>query len=244
MYRTLGVSRSGLHANQYKLDAISDEIANTNTHGYKKSEVSFQELMVDRDTSVGTKAGIHKTDFSQGNLTETFSKWDLAVEGDGFFRVIGDNGALFLKRDGNFQMNEDGRLVDRAGNVLDVEYLNNVDDFNPFDIEINKNGELQVLIEDESVVVGRISLFMPESIQELERLGDNLFTTREGSLVYNSTDNPELFGDIASGVLEHSNTDLTKSMSEMVVTQRAYSLNSQALKSTDDIMRLINEIKR
>ena len=117
MFSALGIGRSGLHANQYKLDSVADEIANVSTDGYKRSNVSFQELLPGEDITLGTKAGIRKLDFSQGVPRETGYRWDFAIEGDGFFSVVNADGDAFFTRDGAFQMSQEGALVDYAGNA-------------------------------------------------------------------------------------------------------------------------------
>lgn len=244
MFGALGINRNGLHANQYKLDSISDEIANVNTDGYKKSQVSFQELLISGDTSVGAKAGINKIDFKQGILKDTGFKWDLAVEGDGFFAVRSQDGQEFLKRDGSFQMTEGGIITDRMGNYLVAEYSDDIADYNHKEINISKEGILTIDTGEETIELGKVPLFMPENIQHMDRVGENLYLPAEGDVITSSMENPEEFGDIAQGYLEGSNSDLAMAMSEMLTTQRAYSLNAQAIRSTDEIMRVINEIKR
>jgi flagellar basal-body rod protein FlgG len=244
MFSALGIGRSGLHANQYKLDSVADEIANVGTDGYKKSNVSFQELLPGEDVTLGTKAGIKKLDFSQGVPRETGYRWDFAIEGDGFFSLVNADGDAFFTRDGAFQLSQEGTLVDYAGNALVVEYNQDLEEIPVDTMQVNAEGGISGVVDGEVVQVGRIPLFMPENPQQMIHIGEGKFLPAAGDQVFNSVDNPDMFGSINQGFLESSNSDLTRAMTEMITAQRAYSLNSQAIRSTDDIMRMINEMKR
>lgn len=244
MLNILGIGKSGLQANQYKLDALADEIANVNTEGYKAKKVSFQELIIDQDTSVGTRAELTKTDFSQGILRDTGKKWDLAIEGAGFFGVEDGNGNIALTRNGAFSMTDEGILIGERGYRVVVEYLEGYAELDHKEVSITANGELVTFNEGTAVVVGRIPLFVPENPNLMIHLGESWFLPKEAATVFNSQDGGSEFGKIRSGFLEGSNSDLTKAMTEMIVAQRSYSLNAEALRSTDDLIRLINEMKR
>lgn len=242
MLNILGIGRSGLHANQYKLDALADEIANYNTEGYKAKKVSFQELIIDQDTSVGTRAELTKTDFSQGILRDTGKKWDLAIEGDGFFGVEDGNGNIALTRNGAFSMTDEGILIDERGYGVVAEYLEGYAELDHNELSLTADGELVTFSEGAAAVVGRLPLFVPENPNLMLHLGESWFLPQ--AAVFNSQDGGAEFGKIRSGFLEGSNSDLTKAMTEMIVAQRSYSLNAEALRSTDDLMRLTNELKR
>jgi flagellar basal-body rod protein FlgG len=244
MLNILGIGRSGLRANQFKLDALADEIANVNTDGYKAKKVSFQELLIDEDTSVGTRASLSKTDFSQGILKETGQKWDLAIEGPGFFGIGDENGNIALTRNGAFRMNGDGILTDEKGNKVEVEYLEGYEEVNHQSITVTGDGELLSIKDGAAETVGRITLFIPENPNSMLHLGEGMFLPQAGAEVLNSQNSGDSIGMIHSGFLEGSNADITKAMTEMIVTQRSYSLNAEAVRSTDDLMRLVNELKR
>jgi flagellar basal-body rod protein FlgG len=224
MNHILGIGRSGLNANQKKMDALSDHIANVSTGGYKKKEVQFRELLSNEEQSAGVKSGVLKVDYSQGVLRETGYPYDLAIEGEGFFGLTDENGNVFLTRGGAFQLSQDGLLTDKEGNRLIIQ----------------QQGNLQEM----DTATHEIPLFTVENLQSLIHLGMGRYIPGEGAVVINSFENPDAFGKIQTGFLEESNTDLTKAFTEMITTQRAYTLNTRTLQSTDEIMRLVNEMKR
>ena len=224
MNHILGIGRSGLNANQKKMDAVSDHIANVSTEGYKKKEVQFRELLSNEEQSVGVKSGVLKADYTQGALRETGYQWDMAIEGQGFFALTDENGNVFFTRNGAFQLSNEGILTDHKGNPL----VTNV----------------QGIIQGEDFSVEDIPLFSVDNLQSLIHLGKGRYIPGEGANLINSIENPDAFGKIQAGFLEESNAVLTTAFTEMITTQRAYTLNSRAIQSTDDLMRLVNEMKR
>ena len=159
MLTTLWTSKSGLNANQEKLDVISNNIANVNTTGYKKVNAGFKDLISssldewgnplnDKTATVGSgvKAGNFTKDNSQGGLQTTNQKTDLALDGEGYFKVISSNGTEYYTRDGSFKLDSYGRLVTANGNILEVQYANGYSQNNTGltadNFTINKKGEI------------------------------------------------------------------------------------------------------
>lgn len=248
MFHVLGIGKAGLHAHQYKVDALAEEVANINTDGYKVKKVRFQELLVDANTSVGSKAMVSKTDFSQGSLRETGKTWDLAVEGSGLFGVMDGMGNLTLTRSGAFRM-EDGILYDDKGNRVFVQYVDGEDGGNAITpdseaLDIPSVSEEGILKTRAGITIGRILLFTVQNPQELIHLGEGRYAVPEDMILESSLDEGANLGKIRSGFLENSNGNLVEAMTDMIVTQRAYSLNSEALRATDELMKLINDMKR
>ncbi|MDX9916836.1 MAG: flagellar hook-basal body protein [Gudongella sp.] len=241
MNNILGIGRSGLKANQLKMDVLADEVANVNTNGYKKDTVSFRELLPTGDTSAGTRAAITRTDHSQGILRETGNQWDLAIEGDGFFGVHLPDGTMVLTRAGAFTLNEDGTLTSDKGLVTMTE---TPDGFNPSLVSVTAEGDMVLAIDGERETIGHLTMYFPQNLNDLIRIGDGMFIAREDSVLIDSRNMPEQFGNILSGFLEESNSDLTKALTDMIVAQRSYSLNAEAVRSTDDLMRIVNDLKR
>ena len=222
MNQILGIGRSGLNANQKKMDALSDHIANVSTEGYKKTEVQFQELLSNEEESVGVKSAVLKADYSQGGLRQTGYQWDLAIEGQGFFGLTDESGNVFFTRNGAFQLSQDGALTDKEGNPVITQQQGN----------------------PQGPAIDGIPLFTVGNLQSLIHLGKGRYLPGEGANIINSTGNPDAFGTIHTGFLEGSNSDLTKALTEMITTQRAYTLNTKTIQATDEIMRLVNEMKR
>lgn len=253
MYNSLNIGRTGIKSMQFKMDGIANDLANANTHGYKSKSINFRELLNSQEVSVGSKALTAKINFNQGIIESSDYGYHLAIEGDGFFGVADENGTLMLSRNGGFHIDESNRIFDDNGYPLVVDYIIDPEQWQDSNVTITADGRIlseTALMDDEYAygeeenILGRIILFMPESLDSLASLGENRYLPSPNSALYSSDENPEMFGNIIQGALEGSNVDIISSMAEMISTQRAYSLNSKAIESTDDIMRLINDIKR
>nr|WP_300002763.1 flagellar hook-basal body protein [Tissierella sp.] len=256
MYNVLSLNKSAVKAHLKKMDGIAHDLANVNTHGYKRKEVNFEEVRIrqingevlksqnaqDLSLNMGTKAGITKNTFSQGAITPSNEKFNMAISGEGFFGVRDGNGNLMLTRNGSFHQNENGSVSDELGNTLDM------DTFLPFDrwtgdIVISKTGEISTLENDERVMLGQVVLYKPDNPHDLISIGESGFVLKNGAGLTTS-DGGEGFGDINQYFLEESNAEVSRSMVDMITTQRAYSMNAKALQTTDEIMTMINGIKR
>ena len=279
----LYINKSGLNAMQNKLDNVADNIANSNTMGYKKKEISFRELLLndinpnrelftsgqEMALNRGVKSGIHNINFRQGPLIESMGTYNMAIEGSGFFGVRDGQGNLFLTRNGGFHIDSNGDILDDNGYYLDIENNPNMADdlFLDHDILLEEaeienisinvdgfiRGEAVGLplnsfpgedIRRVQVEIGRIPLYNPENYNDLYAMGESRYYNVEGLNLNVSTINPEAFGNIRQNYLEGSNVELSRSMTEMIRAQRGFSLNSKAVQSTDDIMNVINNIKR
>ncbi|MDY0235479.1 MAG: flagellar hook basal-body protein [Gudongella sp.] len=242
MFNVLSIGKSGLKANQYKMDGIADELANVTTDGYKKRTISFQELMLDQDVNVGTKSGISKTDFSPGVLTQSEGTFDMAIDGEGFFGVKDSNGNLMLTRNGAFYADAENNIRNQSGDILQIEYFTSINEWEGRDVTISENGSIKGGADNETL--GRVMLYMPENLANLTAIGEGRFTLSPDENLIEQTENPALFGKIRQNFIEGSNADMTRAMTEMIITQRAYSLNASTIQSTDELMQLINDIKR
>ncbi|WP_208558974.1 flagellar hook-basal body protein [Marinilactibacillus kalidii] len=253
------ISRSGLKAQQNKLDTVSHNIANSSTLGYKQKTVSFRELLVNDITApdVSTREGAQNmglnrgvqstttgTDFSRGSLFETGSKLAMSINGEGYFSVQNSNGERVLSRDGDFTLDENKAIVNSRGQFLETNLTIPADAWPEGDFQISSTGELLIQNGNQGLIsVGSVPLYNVENPQALIPDGSNGFRIApelEGT-VYSSLQNPAAFGRIESGFVEGSNVDLAQSFTDMMVTQRAYSLNAQVTRSTDDMFSLINQ---
>ena len=235
MLTTLWTSKSGLNANQEKLDVISNNIANVNTTGYKKVNAGFKDLISssldewgnplnDKTATVGSgvKTGNFTKDNSQGGLQTTNQKTDLALDGEGYFKVISSNGTEYYTRDGSFKLDSYGRLVTANGNILEVQYANGYSQ--------NNTG----LTEK----VGEIAVYTAVGNDAFTSVGDNLFKELNGVQVYRTLD-----ADMYQGYLEASNVDLSQEMTDMIVTQRAFQLSSKGITAADEMWEMINNLR-
>lgn len=255
MLTTLWTSKSGLNANQEKLDVISNNIANVNTTGYKKVNAGFKDLISssldewgnplnDKTATVGSgvKAGNFTKDNSQGGLQTTNQKTDLALDGEGYFKVISGNGTEYYTRDGSFKLDSYGRLVTANGNILEVQYANGYSQNNTGltadNFTINKKGEIFAENNGNFEKVGEIAVYTAVGNDAFTSVGDNLFKELNGVQVYRTLD-----ADMYQGYLEASNVDLSQEMTDMIVTQRAFQLSSKGITAADEMWEMINNLR-
>lgn len=251
----LDIGRTGMNSMQKNMDSIAVDVSNVNTDGYKKKQISFQELLnndilesevllnTQGKINVGTKSQVNKIDHTQGILYETGTQTHMAIEGRGFFGVRDGQGNLLLTRNGSFHRNLDGSIANQSGLPLEIEEIVPMENWAAEDFNIDFRGNVTSGSGDEQILLARIPLFVPESEENLVTIGETLYVAPENIALYNSFDNPEEFGKINQGFLEESNVELAQSMADMIATQRAYSLNAKTIHTTDDIMGIINNIK-
>lgn len=254
MNHSLSISLTGLKGLQHNLDTVSNNVANVNTSGYKKKETVFQELLlndnqagaVDLSPNVtnsginrGVKVSQNSVNVSQGGLVSGGGPYDLAIAGQGFFGVKGADNQLVLTRDGSFRPDQNGALRNSSGDRLEVAYTVPQGEWPAGSPMIRENGDIFVGAQE----VGKVLLFNVDNPSQLQELGNNKYGIN-GAALQSSQMNPEGFGGIKQGYLESSNVDLAESMSEMIITQRAYSMNAKVLQSTDEMMQRINEFKQ
>jgi len=251
----LRIARSGLLSQQFSIDSISANIANINTTGYKRSRAEFQELLVQAQQkpaegdsrnlgeAAGTAISANQRIFSQGDLATTNRDWDLAIVGDGFFQVQMPDGTTAYTRDGAFEIDGEGRLTTVSGYIISPEVVVPPDAEATF---INTDGNVMVRRrgETEPQVLATISLARFNNPGGLESIGHNLYVATGAS------GEPEIgqpgsgsVGQIISGALESANVDLSQEMVELVSAQRAYSLMTRALKVSDDMLSMVNQMR-
>lgn len=261
MLRVLWNSRGAMNAQQEKLDSISNNIANINTVGYKREDVNFQDLVYetlnrtgyptnensqkDIINGTGVKATSWIRDTSQGQLRETGSKTDMAIDGDGFFRVVLPDGSKAYERSGSFNIDAIGDIVDKNGNRIDIAFteegsqmFNSGKIFTSDNFAVNKNGEIYVSVDDRSVLYGKIDVYNVVGQDSLMSVGGNLYVPKNNAQMYANKD-----ADILQGFVEESNVDAGKEMTDMIIAQRAFELGSRSLKTADEMWGLINSMK-
>ncbi|WP_300380951.1 flagellar hook-basal body complex protein [Clostridium sp.] len=256
MLRTLWTSKAGMNANQERLDVISNNLVNSTTTGYKKVEVGFKDLLSqsldrkglplnDKDSVIGTGSKISEwyRDTKQGNLLDTALTTDLAIEGDGYFKVISQDGGEYYTRDGNFNIDSLGRLVDTRGNKVEIKYSNGFSDrnvnFTKNNILVDTNGQVFVKNTDTFTKVGDLAIYTAIGDRSFLAAGDNLYKPVPGVEV------TEAAGyNIHQGMLEGSNVDIATEFSDMIVTQRAFELSAKGITTADEMWGMINNLKR
>lgn len=269
MVRALWTAASGMTSQQVNVDTISNNLANVNTAGYKKETVSFKSLLYEKmgeprepglqkpsslQVGHGVRVGAMHKIHTQGTLQQTGIPTDLAIQGKGFFVVL-DGEELAYTRDGSFrfamvdQMNyalvtADGYPVLSAEGepvLFDAEV--SVDDLN-----IGQDGWITYIEQDTGLKmeVAQLGVVQFANVEGLEAQGSNLFRETPASGVPRLEQEDDLLqkSSIRSGYLEGSNVQVADEMVNLIVAQRAYELNSTAIKTVDTMLQQANELKR
>jgi len=234
MYSTL----SGAMAAGQNLQIISNNLANINNSGFKREETHFEALFRNRmQTSLGKGINFNRishtsTDYSQGGLKKTGSSLDLAIEGNGFFKVAGEDGFSYTRK-GNFQLRENGDLVTPSGHQVVGE--NGPINLPSSRVSVDKDGT----IHGEDGVVGQLDLYEVPDHSALEKSGDNLWDyTGPG-------DDQVVTGrKLQQGFLEESNVNPMREMTELIRTKRLFQAYQKNLKAYGDMAKQANEIGR
>ncbi|PUU89121.1 MULTISPECIES: flagellar basal-body rod protein FlgF [Halanaerobium] len=249
MIRGLYTAASSMNVLEKKTNIRSNNLANVNTAGFKKSEAitaSFPEMLLSRiengkaDKEIGelaTGSYVEQSfkDMSQGVFQRTDNYLDFAVEGKGFFVIETDAGNRYT-RDGNFTINSDSELVTQSGNyVLDSagERIQLIPDQ---DFRVSADGQITF---NNGLQGAQIALMNFEDESQLLQQGDNLYAAQEGAVAV------ETDAGIAQGYLEGSNVKIVEEMAKMIKTTRHYESNQKVISSIDETLnKVINEVGR
>ncbi|HZZ27966.1 MAG TPA: flagellar basal-body rod protein FlgG [Pirellulales bacterium] len=263
--QTLYTAATGMDALQTKLDTISNNLANVNTTGFKQDRCNFEDLMYQNPILPGnqdsagqfTPTGIHvglgvrvqstQADFSQGSFQQTGRPLDWAVVGDGFFQVTDPSGQIYYSRAGNFSLNANGQIVLASasdGRLLDPAITIPQD---AVGIVVSPEGLVSVQQANTPQLqqVGQIQLARFINPQGLLKMGQNLFqeTVSSGSPLQGNPGTPG-FGTIQQNALENSNVNPVTQLIDLITTQRAFELNSQAVQTGNQVLQLIDNLQR
>ncbi len=259
MIRGMWSAATGMGAQQLRLDVISNNLANVNTTGYKKSRAEFEDLIyqtlkqaggelpgggqVPTNIQVGMGArpvAVNKI-HSQGDYVHTENELDIAIEGKGFFKVL-SNGVEYYTRCGSFKMDKDGYICNANGDRLQPEF--NIPD-KTVNVTIDSTGQINCYGSDNKVLAtSQINLYTFPNQAGLSSIGRNLFQITEASgEAVEGDPNKDGVGTIAQGYLENSNVNVVEEMVNMIISQRAYELNSKAIQTADDMLQKANNLK-
>ena len=262
MIRALWTAASGMEAQQLNIDVISNNLANVNTAGFKRSRADFQDLLYQTLKPAGTQSSsttenptgeqlglgvrpvaVQKI-FLQGDYQQTQNDLDVAIEGDGFFQVTQPNGEVAYTRAGSFKRDSEGKIVTSDGYVIDPEIAIPADATN---INIGSDGTVSVLQAGQIAAntVGTIQIAKFVNPAGLNSIGRSLYlpTAASGDATVGSP-GKDGFGTLAQGYLEMSNVSVVEEMVNMIIAQRAYEVNSKAIQAADEMLALANNIKR
>lgn len=264
MVRSLWTAASGMIGQQFNIDTIANNLSNINTTGFKRNRADFEDLLYQTQIHAGTPAtedtlvpvGVqigHGTRvaatakmFEQGALQQTGVVSDLAIEGEGFFRIQQFDGSFAYTRNGSFKIDANGDVVTSNGYRL-VPPVTLPADFVRNSLAISQSGEISARIADEvdPIVVGQLQLFRFVNPAGLSAVGENILqeTNASGAAIGNR---PSLSGNgiVVQGFLEQSNVQAVTELVNMIVAQRAYELNSRAVQTSDTMLGIANGLKR
>ncbi|MDX9703181.1 MAG: flagellar basal-body rod protein FlgG [Candidatus Auribacterota bacterium] len=260
MLRALFTSSTGMKAQQLYVDTIANNLANVNTTGFKKSRVDFQDLIYQTlkaggsETADGNQVpegmqvglGVKPVSiaklFSQGTISLTGNDLDFAIEGDGFFQILQPNGTIAYTRDGAFNIDANGNLVTNDGFFLEPAISIPA---NAKKVSIGQDGSVSALLDDNTIAnIGQIEIATFINPSGLSAEGRNLLIeTAASGPPSTGTPGLESRGTLAQGFLELSNVQLVDELVNMIIAQRAYEVNSRAIRTSDEMLQTANQLR-
>jgi flagellar basal-body rod protein FlgG len=234
---------AGMAAQQQRIDAVSNDVANVSTAGYKKSRLSFRDLAYAAErTGNGVRAGAGAATAwasrsqTAGAIEESGQPFDVAIVGDGYLQVRRQDGQIGLTRQGALRLDQDRQLVTANGDRLQppVQIPNDV---SAADVTIAPDGTVTA---PGGRNLGRLTLREVPAPAGLLDVGGSVHVPSQASGAARNANN----ATIKQGALERSNVDMGESMTELMEAQRAYSMASKALQTQDQLMEIANQVKR
>jgi flagellar basal-body rod protein FlgG len=258
MLDSLYIAATGMQAQQLNVDTISNNLANISTNGFKRARVSFEDLVyrqlpqaasrqvegsvprLGTGVSIGSAAQL----FGAGDLKKTDLPLDLAIRGSGFFEVSLPDGPSAYTRAGSLRLDPDGRLSTAQGYLLTPEIRIPPDASN---IVVDAAGVVRVTLPDEAqpIEIGQIELANFVNAGGLRPLGNNLYAPTEASGdAQTGRPGEQGLGNVAQGFVEGSNVKLVEEFVNLVVAQRAYEASAKAIQASDEMLAIVNGLRR
>lgn len=262
MIRALFSAATGMRAQETNIDTISNNLANTNTVGYKKSIASFQDLMYQQivepgaatsattqspsgiQVGLGVKTSAVQKVFSQGDLSSTGNQLDIAIEGDGFFQVTLPDGTTAYSRAGNFQRDSTGQLVTTDGYTIAPGITI---PSNALSISVGEDGAVSIRQPGQTTptTVGTLTGVRFPNATGLRAMGRNLYQETDASgTAVSGTFSQDGFGRLQQGFLETSNVSVVEQVVNMITAQRAYEASSKGIQTADEMLGQAISVKR
>jgi flagellar basal-body rod protein FlgG len=262
MSKVLRTAATGMLAQQLFIDVVSNNLSNVNTTGFKKSKVEFQDLLyqtiraagssnlqgayvpTELQVGSGTRPVATPKIFSQGDTVQTGNPLDLAINGNGLFRINKPDGTFAYTRDGAFKLNEQGIIVTSDGFPLAPQITVPV---GTLDLEIGVDGTVYARVYGQDTLqnLGQVQIYQFINPAGLRSIGQDLYEATIASGV-EQVGNPGIngAGTILQRHLESSNVDIVEEMVNMIVAQRAFETNSKAVQAADDMLNTSNQLRR
>jgi len=261
--RALNTAATGMTAQELKVEVIANNIANMSTTGYKRQRAEFQDILYEHVRRIGTQtstqgnilpvgvdigSGVKTVGtpriITQGTLTQTGGQLDLAIQGDGYFKIQLPDGTFAYTRDGSFQMDAQGRIVTAEGNIVQPTITIPP---NSTGLTINQQGQVSVTLPNSttSSVLGQFTITTFTNDAGLQANGDNLFsstpasgTPQDGLAATNGA------GTLLQGSLEQSNVEAVSEISNLIAAQRAYEMNSKVITAADEMLQTTSQLMK
>jgi flagellar basal-body rod protein FlgG len=263
MIKALFTSATGMNAQQYQVDNTANNLANVNTTGFKKSQANFQDLIYLTDRSAGAEAaqglqvptglqigsgariaGTSKL-FTEGVLQSTGNELDLAIEGNGFFQITLPDGSIRYSRDGHFSKDQNGRLVNSDGFILQPPITIPPD---ALSVAVGTDGTVSVIsagAPNTSRPIGQIQVVRFVNPAGLSSQGSNLYSESASSgAPIPTTPGQDGAGALRQSYLEQSNVDVVAELVNLILAQRAYEFNTRAVRTADEMLSDTNNLTR
>jgi flagellar basal-body rod protein FlgG len=260
MINSLWISKTGMEAQQMQLDVISNNLANVSTNGFKKAHAVFEDLMYQNLRQVGSNATEQSTlptglqvglgvrtvatsrSFSQGSLQQSNNNLDVAVQGNGFFQVTMPDGTTGYTRDGAFQLDSQGRMVNSSGLLVQGGITVPA---NATNLSVAQDGTVTASIPGTTTPQGIGTITMASFINPagLEPKGQNIYAETIASGQPNAgTPGTNGLGTLMQGFVETSNVNVVQELVSMIQTQRAYEMNSKAIQTSDQMLQKLGQL--
>ena len=262
MMRALWSAASGMKTQQDNMDVVAHNLANVNTYGAKKVRAEFHDLLYqtlrpaggnsgpDSQYPTGLQIGLGdrlaatQRIFTQGNLQATGNPTDIAIEGEGFFRIEMPDGTIAYTRDGSFKLDSNRRLVTTDG-YPEADNITIDQNASNDSITISGTGLVSDVVDGQTNEVGQITITRFVNPAGLTAIGKNLFIETEASgEPLDGNPGEDGAGTLVQSVIEMSNVQVVEEMVNMIVAQRAYESDAKAITTSDSMLEIANGLKR
>lgn len=262
MIRALWTAATGMQGQQTNIDVIANNLANVNTVGFKRSSADFEDLIYQTQKEagvnttsntveptgiqigLGTQLAAVSKNFMQGSLQQTGNPLDLAIQGSGFFQITMPDGSIAYTRAGDFQLDNNGRIVTTDGYPLSPEITIPQDTTS---VSVGNDGTISVLEAGQTTPtqLGQLQLAFFANPAGLKSIGQNLYiqTVSSGTPTL-GTPGINGLGTINQGYLEMSNVSVVQEMVNMIAAQRAYETNAKVIQTSDQMLQTANNLKQ
>jgi flagellar basal-body rod protein FlgG len=261
--RALDTASTGMAAMDLKVQVIAGNIANMSTTGFKSQRAEFQDLIYEHVQRIGAQAsdqgnilpvgielgsGVKTVGtprlMTQGTLSQTGNSLDVAIQGDGWFKIQMPDGTFSYTRDGSFQQDSQGRIVTAEGNVVQPAITIPQ---NATGLTINNQGQVSVIPagSSTSTILGQFVITRFSNNAGLQANGDNLFTATPASgTPQDGQAGTDGVGTLLQGSLEQSNVEAVTEISNLIAAQRAYEMNSKVITAADEMLQTTSQLMR